>query len=90
MNINALIHELAQTRDPMNDYVPRAIWVDTFTGTYGGVDSLAIIDITTWSDDDHDTWETMTDAQRNNYAMGYKCCDGDYHGPALWTERYAR
>jgi hypothetical protein len=90
MNINTLIHELAQTRDPMNDYAPRAIWVDTFTGTYGGVDSLAIIDITEWSDDDHETWEIMTDSQRNNYALGYRCCDGDYYGPALWTERYAR
>ena len=87
MNINTLIHELSQTRDPMNDYVPRAIWVDTFSGTYGGVDSLAIIDVTEWSEYDFDTWDAMSDRQRNNYANGYKCCDGDYYGPAEYVTR---
>ena len=90
MDINAMIHELAQTRDPMNDYVPRAIWVDTFTGTYGGVDSLAIIDIAEWSEEDDEAWEGMSDRERNNYALGYKCCDGDYYGPAEYVTRYAR
>ena len=59
----------SQVSDNMNDYYPPALWLDTETGTYGDAKTLVIIDVTTWSDEDINEWETMTDSERGGYGM---------------------
>ena len=63
--------------DTMNDYYPAAIFVDHETGTYGDAKNIVIIDVSRWGnggDDDNDeigVWETMTDSERQGYALDY-------------------
>lgn len=64
------------TRDSMNDYYPNRLWLDTATGTYGDGATLVVIDTTDWEQEDCDTWETMTDRERNTYGHAIKDYDG--------------
>ena len=61
---------LGQNRhtDSMNDYYPHTLYLDTEQGTYGDATRIALISTTDWTQDDCDTWETMTDSERNEYA----------------------
>ena len=73
--INEIMRQ-TNTRDSMNDYYPNRLWLDTDTGTYGDGATLVVIDTTEWSQQDCDTWETMTDSERNDYGIAIKNCDG--------------
>ncbi len=64
------------TRDSMNDYYPNRLWLDIDTGTYGDGATLVVIDTTDWTQEDCDTWETMTDRERNTYGQAIKDYDG--------------
>ncbi len=63
--------------DTMNDYYPPAIYVDHDNGSYGDAKNIVIIDVSGWGnggDDDNDeigVWETMTDSERQGYALDY-------------------
>ncbi len=57
--------------DTMNDYYPAAIYVDHDTGTYGDAKKLVVIDVSGWGDDEIGVWETMTDSERQGYALNY-------------------
>ena len=57
--------------DTMNDYYPPAIYVDHDTGTYGDAKKIVIIDVSNWSDNEIGEWETMTDSERQGYAINY-------------------
>jgi hypothetical protein len=64
--INEIMRQ-TNTRDSMNDYYPNRLWLDTDTGTYGDAATLVVIDTTEWSQVDCDSWECMTDSERNRY-----------------------
>jgi hypothetical protein len=82
-------------RDVMSDYYPNKIWVDTETGTFGGCQSLTILDTSDWTDDDVDAFDTMSDSDRGEYAYWItelsKGTTPDWAsqvcGPAAWAER---
>jgi hypothetical protein len=65
--LNEWIKVLPQFHDPMNDYYPGTLWLDTDTGTFGDARTLVLIDTTEWSAEDNDAWECMTDSERNWY-----------------------
>lgn len=73
--INEIMRQ-TNTRDSMNEYYPNRLWLDTDTGTYGDPSGLVIIDTTDWTQEDCDTWENMTDSERNDYGNAIKYCDG--------------
>lgn len=64
--------------DTMNDYYPAAIYVDHETGTYGDAKKLVIIDLSGWCDDEIGVWETMTDSERQGYALDYAEASHNY------------
>ena len=68
-DLNEWIRVLPQFHDPMNDYYPGTLWIDTDTGTFGDARTLVLIDTTEWSADDMSTWECMTDSERNLYGI---------------------
>lgn len=57
--------------DTMNDYYPAAIYVDHDNGSYGDAKKLVVIDVSGWGDDEIGVWETMTDSERQGYALDY-------------------
>ena len=65
--LNEWIKVLPQFHDPMNDYYPGTLWLDTDTGTFGDARTLVLIDTTEWSEEDNSAWECMTDAERGSY-----------------------
>jgi hypothetical protein len=65
--LNEWIKVLPQFHDPMNDYYPGTLWLDTDTGTFGDARTLVLIDTTEWSAEDNDAWECMTDSERSRY-----------------------
>ena len=67
--LNEWIRVLPQFHDPMNDYYPGTLWLDTDTGTFGDARSLVLIDTTEWSAEDNDAWECMTDSERSLYGI---------------------
>lgn len=67
--LNEWIKVLPQFHDPMNDYYPGTLWLDTDTGTFGDSRTLVLIDTTEWTQDDCDTWECWTDSERNLYGF---------------------
>ena len=72
--INEIMRQ-TKTRDSMNDYYPNRLWLDTDTGTFGDAATLVVIDTTDWTQEDCDTWENMTDSERNDYGNAIKYCD---------------
>jgi len=70
--------------DNMNDYYPPAIYVDHDNGSYGDAKNIVIIDVSRWGnggDDDNDeigVWETMTDSERQGYALDYAEASHNY------------
>jgi hypothetical protein len=87
--INEIMRQ-TKTRDSMNDYYPNRLWLDTDTGTFGDAATLVVIDTTDWTQDDCDTWENMTDSERNDYGIAIKHYDGRHPNqtfptsPANW------
>lgn len=77
--LNEWIRVLPQFHDPMNDYYPGTLWLDTDSGTYGDSRTLVLIDTTEWDQDDCNTWECMTDAERGRYGIMLR--DYSYHYP---------
>ena len=80
--INEIMRQ-TKTRDSMNDYYPNRLWLDTDTGTYGDANTLVVIDTTDWTQEDCDTWETMTDSERNHYGCEYKRSNGTTPTPSI-------
>jgi hypothetical protein len=78
--INEIMRQ-TNTRDAMNDYYPNRLWLDTNTGTYGDAATLVVIDTTEWSQEDCDSWECMTDSERNRYGFEYRHHNGQCVGP---------
>ena len=77
--LNEWIRVLPQFSDPMNDYYPGTLWLDTDSGTFGDAKTLVLIDTTEWDADDMGTWECMTDAERGRYGVMLR--DYSYHHP---------
>ena len=77
--LNEWIRVLPQFHDPMNDYYPSTLWIDTDTGTFGDARTLVLINTTDWSAEDNDAWECMTDAERGRYGVMLR--DYSYHHP---------
>ena len=81
--------------DTMNDYYPAAIYVDHDNGSYGDAKNIVIIDVSGWGnggDDDNDeigVWESMTDSERQGYALDYGVLHRSYgyapHSPLPLT-----
>ena len=67
--------------DSMNDYYPHQLWLDTDTGTFGNAATLVMIDTTDWTQEDCDTWECMTDSERNDYGIEYSTHNGQCLNP---------
>ena len=65
--LNEWIKVLPQFHDPMNDYYPGTLWLDTDIGTYGDSRTLVLIDVMEWTPEDHDAWFHMSDAERGKY-----------------------
>jgi hypothetical protein len=68
-DLNEWIRVLPQFHDPMNDYYPGTLWLDTDTGTYGDARTLVLLDTAAWSAEDHDTFEEWSDGERNLYGI---------------------
>ena len=68
-DLNEWIRVLPQFHDPMNDYYPGTLWLDTDSGTYGDAKTLVLLDTTAWSSEDHDTFEEWSDGARNLYGI---------------------
>jgi len=68
-DLNEWIRVLPQFHDPMNDYYPGTLWLDTDSGTYGDAKTLVLLDTTAWSAEDHDTFEEWSDGERNLYGI---------------------
>jgi hypothetical protein len=79
--LNEWIRVLPQFHDPMNDYRPGTLWLDTDSGTYGDARTLVLINTTDWSAEDHDAWEGMTDSERGSYGADYIASKGKSVGP---------
>ena len=84
--LNEWIKVLPQFHDPMNDYYPGTLWLDTDTGTFGDARTLVLIDTTDWSAEDNDAWECMTDSERGSYGMDYV----NTRGTSVWPLEYQR
>lgn len=78
--LNEWIRVLPQFSDPMNDYYPGTLWLDTDSGTFGDARTLVLIDTTEWDQDDCNAWEGMTDGERNRYGVMFR--DYFYHHPS--------
>ena len=79
--LNEWIKVLPQFHDPMNDYYPGTLWLDTDSGTFGDARTLVLINTTDWSAEDNDAWECMTDAERSRYGVDYVETRGTSVGP---------
>ncbi len=79
--LNEWIRVLPQFHDPMNDYRPGTLWLDTDSGTYGDARTLVLINTTEWSAEDHDAWDCMTDSERGSYGVDYVETRGKSVGP---------
>ena len=67
--LNEWIRVLPQFSDPMNDYYPGTLWLDTDTGTFGDARTLVLIDTTEWSAEDNDVFDEWSDSERNLYGI---------------------
>jgi hypothetical protein len=85
-DLNEWIRVLPQFHDPMNDYYPGTLWIDTDSGTYGDARTLVLLDTTQWDQDDCNAWECMTDSQRSLYGIlvseKYGCNPGPLPTPS--------
>jgi hypothetical protein len=74
--------------DSMNDYYPHTLYLDTEQGTYGDASRIQLISTTDWTQEDCDTWETMTDSERCQYAddNGQHNQPQDISTPFMWRE----
>ena len=74
--------------DSMNDYYPHTLYLDTEQGTYGDASRITLISTTDWTQEDCDTWETMTDSERYQYAddNGQHNQPQDISTPYMWQE----
>ncbi len=68
-DLNEWIRVLPQFHDPMNDYYPGTLWLDTDSGTYGDAKTLVLIDTTAWSAEDSDVFDEWSDSERNLYGI---------------------
>jgi hypothetical protein len=84
--LNEWIRVLPQFHDPMNDYRPGTLWLDTDSGTYGDARTLVLIDTTDWSAEDNDAWECMTDSERGSYGEDYVETRGTSVGPLEYQQ----
>lgn len=59
-------------------YYPNKLWVCTETGAYSSINphqtaftkqTLVMLDLDTWSNEDVYAWENMTDDERRDYAL---------------------
>ncbi len=64
--------------DTMNDYYPPAIYVDHDGGNYGDAKNIVIIDVSQWDDYEIGVWESMTDSERQGYALDYAEASHNY------------
>jgi hypothetical protein len=84
--LNEWIRVLPQFHDPMNDYYPGTLWLDTDSGTFGDARTLVLINTTDWSSEDHDAWEGMTDSERGSYGVDYVETRGTSVGPLEYQQ----
>lgn len=68
-DLNEWIRVLPQFHDPMNDYRPAVLWLDTDSGTFGDARSLVLLDTTEWSVEDSDVFDEWSDSERNLYGI---------------------
>jgi hypothetical protein len=68
-DLNEWIRVLPQFHDPMNDYRPAVLWLDTDSGTFGDARSLVLLDTTAWSSEDSDVFDEWSDSERNLYGI---------------------
>ncbi len=76
--------------DTMNDYYPAAIYVDHETGTYGDAKKLVVIDVSQWGDDEIGVWETMTDSERQGYALDIQAANEQTATPSEYMREINR
>jgi len=76
--------------DVMNDYYPPALWLDTDTGTYGDAKQLVIINVSAWGDDEIGVWETMTDTERQGYALDIQAANEQTATPSEYMREIGR
>lgn len=87
-NINE--HLASLLSDTMNDYYPTAIYVDHDTGTYGDAKKLVVIDVSSWGDEEIGVWETMTDSERQGYAMDIQAANEQTATPSEYMKEINR
>lgn len=68
-DLNNWIRVLPQFHDPMNDYRPAVLWLDTDSGTFGDARRLVLLDTTAWSSEDSDVFDEWSDSERNLYGI---------------------